>query len=93
MLLPACDLAAIPPFLSGRARAWLLPLPQYWFATQEIIDARGIGPGDDLVVMGLFASHVGRRRNLPIVRTGNIASMPQEPLVDPNTGQSYDAYY
>jgi hypothetical protein len=89
---PACDLAAIPFPVWAMQGAWLLPLPQSWFATQEIIDARGIGPGDDLVVMGLFASHVGRRRNLPIVRTGNIASMPQEPLVDPTTGQTYDAY-
>jgi hypothetical protein len=88
----ASDIAVIPfPALLGYGTL-LLPLPTSWFATSEIIASRGIGPGDDLVVMGLFASHVGTRRNLPIVRSGNIASMPQESLIDPKTGGEYDAY-
>jgi hypothetical protein len=89
---PSCDLAAIP-FPSVLAfETTLLPAPEEWFATPDIIASRGVGPGDELVVMGLFANHIGKDRNLPIVRSGNIASMPLEPLSDPNTGEPYEAY-
>jgi hypothetical protein len=43
-------------------------------------------------VIGLFSSHVGQRRNLPIVRSGNLASMPVEPLIDADTGYEFNAY-
>ena len=37
-------------------------------------------PGDDVFLTGLFANHLGRDRNLPIVRCGNLAAMPEEPV-------------
>jgi hypothetical protein len=46
---------------------------------QEIKDL-GIGIGDEVVVVGLFRSHYGLERNVPIVRIGNIASMREEPV-------------
>lgn len=88
---PALDVAAVPfyPSVSG----WeSLPCPTSWFLTDEVIASRGVGPGDDLVVMGLFSAHVGTKRNLPIVRSGNIASMPLEPLMDENSGCEFTAY-
>ena len=68
------------------------PFPIAWFATEEVIQARGVGVGDDLIVVGLFSQHVGKSRNLPIVRSGHVASMPLEPFVDEDTGDLFNAY-
>lgn len=40
----------------------------------------GFGIGDELVSIGLFHVHVGHKRNLPMVRTGNLAMVPEEPV-------------
>jgi hypothetical protein len=34
--------------------------------------------GDEVFLTGLFAKHYGKARNIPIVRTGAIAAMPEE---------------
>ena len=39
-----------------------------------------IGVGDDIFAIGVFTSHHGETRNLPIVRAGVIAAMPDEPI-------------
>lgn len=39
-----------------------------------------IGLGDDVFIVGLFVSHFGRKRNIPVIRMGNIAMMPEEPV-------------
>jgi hypothetical protein len=44
--------------------------------TPEVIKREAIGCGDEVFFTGLFVNHVGRERNEPIVRIGNIASMP-----------------
>jgi hypothetical protein len=36
--------------------------------------------GDEVFVMGLFKSHYGRKRNIPIVRIGTVAALPEEPV-------------
>jgi hypothetical protein len=69
-----------------------IPVPEAMFATDEIIQKNQIGIGDNLIVTGLFTQHYGSQRNLPIIRTGIIASMPDEPLQDPNTGLEYEGY-
>jgi hypothetical protein len=38
------------------------------------------GLGDEVSTIGLYASHYGETKNIPVVRTGNIAMMPDEPL-------------
>lgn len=60
------------------------------FLTDEIIRDRSIGPGDEVFITGLFAQLSGSERNLPIVRTGNIAMMPDE-LVPSSLG-NIEAY-
>jgi hypothetical protein len=67
-------------------------IPAEMFATDEIIQKNQIGIGDNLVIPGLFTQRQGTQRNLPIVRTGVIASMPDEPLQDPDTGLKYEGY-
>lgn len=39
-----------------------------------------IGAGDEVFVVGLFRHHHGERRNIPIVRTGSIAALAEEPV-------------
>jgi len=56
----------------------MIPLTE--FATEERIARDGIGIGDEVVITGLFAHHFGQRKNIPIVRIGNIAAMPEERL-------------
>jgi hypothetical protein len=40
-----------------------------------------IGVGTEVFVVGLFVNHVGARRNVPIVRMGSIAALPEEPIL------------
>lgn len=67
-------------------------LPRQMFATEEAIEKHSIGVGDPLICTGLFVHHYGRKRNIPIIRTGNLAAMPVEPLTDPDSGLDYHAY-
>jgi hypothetical protein len=60
-------------------------------ATPEVIGQLGIGVGDEVFLVGLFHMHHGKKRNIPIIRLGNIAAMPEEP-VELGHGSSMDAY-
>jgi len=48
--------------------------------TQELLDDKLIEIGNQVIMVGLFVLHQGEQRNLPIIRYGNIAMMPDEPL-------------
>jgi hypothetical protein len=50
------------------------------FVTQEIIDKEFVDVGDDLFLVGLFRQHSKTRRNIPIIRVGNISAMPEEKI-------------
>lgn len=50
------------------------------FLTAQGIKDEGVGLADEIFLTGLFRNHVGETRNLPIVRTGTIAAMPEEPV-------------
>ena len=52
-------------------------VPTTMFLTDEAIKSGNIGPGDEVVMTGLFAHFSGEQKNFPIVRTGNIAMLPQ----------------
>lgn len=41
-----------------------------------------IGVGDMIYVVGLFKFHPGRRRNVPIVHSGNIVMMPEDEKIE-----------
>ncbi|MCJ7515523.1 MAG: serine protease [Dehalococcoidia bacterium] len=66
-------------------------LPLEMAATQEIIKNENIGVGDDVFLTGLFQSHYGSQRNIPIIRVGNIAAMPEEKVHTEKLGD-IDAY-
>lgn len=44
---------------------------------------RNVSPldlGDEVFMPGAFIGRIGERRNIPIIRTANIAAMPEEPI-------------
>jgi len=55
-------------------------LPTDEFARQTI------GLGAQIAIVGLFRSHYGKNRNVPIVRVGNISALPGEPVFTRYTG-------
>lgn len=61
-------------------------------ATSEDIESLGIGIGDELFIVGLFANQLGTQRNVPLMRGGNIAAMPEEHLYNQVSGLRYFAY-
>ncbi|MCK5577053.1 MAG: trypsin-like peptidase domain-containing protein [Dehalococcoidales bacterium] len=60
-------------------------------ATEDVIKREEIGVGDDVFLTGLFVNHYGLERNIPIIRVGNIASMPEEKVRTEKLGD-IDAY-
>jgi hypothetical protein len=46
--------------------------------------------GDEVSTIGLYSSHYGQTKNIPVVRTGNIAMMPDEPVL---TNRGYVTAY
>jgi len=60
-------------------------------ATKEVISENFIGIGDELFISGLFIQRHGTTRNIPILRTGVIAAMPDEPMID-DGGNEFSAY-
>lgn len=67
-------------------------VPTSLFATAEVLAEDDIGVGDELFCTGLFVHRVGNTKNIPIVRFGNIAAMPGEPMQDEDSGLFYEAY-
>jgi hypothetical protein len=52
---------------------------------------RHAGLGTEVAIVGLFRSHYGQKHNVPIIRVGNIASLPNEPVFTSYAGY-IDAY-
>lgn len=71
---------AVVPLLLPQNEVDSLPIPVEMIVSEQTIKANSIGIGDEVFLTGLFVNHYGRDRNLPIVRTGNIALMPEEPI-------------
>jgi hypothetical protein len=76
---PAVDVAALPLALP-KEQLDQITYPIDSFATESTIDSEQIGVGDEVFITGLFHVHRGKRRNIPIVRVGNIAAMPEEQI-------------
>jgi hypothetical protein len=55
-----------------------MALPISMFATDQVIKEEEIGIGEEVFITGLFKNHVGQAKNIPILRVGNIAGMPEE---------------
>ena len=55
-------------------------VPMHSLATEETMKAFDIGVGDEVFMIGLFEYLEGRVRNMPIVRTGNVAMFPKDQI-------------
>jgi hypothetical protein len=55
-----------------------IPLPEDGFTIGG--SQKRFGLGSQVFAIGLFRSHFGQDRNIPIVRVGNISAMPEEPI-------------
>jgi hypothetical protein len=51
-----------------------------------------IGHGDEVFIAGLFTHHYGKNKNIPIIRTGHIALMREEPVYLGEQFGDADAY-
>jgi hypothetical protein len=56
-------------------------LPYSYGADQDKMSVNEVGLGDEVFITGLFRHHTGSNRNIPIVRVGNLAGMPEEKIV------------
>jgi hypothetical protein len=88
---PSVDLAVLP-FAPDHTKFQYKHLDHTVLADQQKCAEHKIGIGEELCISGLFTRRVGRGRNIPVVRFGNIAAMPSEPLPDSKTGLSFHAY-
>jgi hypothetical protein len=86
----AVDLALLDVEVPNTREIGLVPVEA--FATDELLKEHDFGLGDEVVATGLFYFRQGKRRNLPVLRTGIVASMPDEPFTDEVSGLPYDAY-
>jgi hypothetical protein len=60
------------------------------FADEEKIKVHNVGIGDEVFIAGLFTKITETSQNIPIIRIGNVAMMPNERI--PFHGGMYDAH-
>lgn len=84
---PGADIAVGPMIVDPRVDAMALHVSL--LATNEALWHYEVGIGDELSVVGLFTSVLGNQRNRPIVRSGVIAAMPDEAIIEPDTPPYY----
>lgn len=65
-------------------------IPTEIIMDEKTIKKEGFGIGHEVNVIGLFHKHPGGNKNLPILRTGNIAMMNEEPIkIEIESGQCH----
>lgn len=55
-------------------------IPNSLIANKEIIEKNEIAEGDEVFFAGLFTSHIGQKRNQPIIRFGKVALISDEKI-------------
>lgn len=73
---PTVDVAVLP--WAPPAEVDFKYIPESMFLNPEKMLSKGIGVGDEAYVTGLFSFVTGKKRNLPVVRTGNLSMVPSE---------------
>jgi hypothetical protein len=68
-----------------------LVFPMKLCATKDIFREHEVDLGEEVVVSGLFQHHFGAKRNIPIVRVGNLAALNEEKVATKSFGE-IDAY-
>lgn len=58
-----------------------VPTTMFFDEAQLTEEVGGVSLGDEVVAVGLLSVHYGANRNEPVVRTGNVAMIPSEPVL------------
>jgi len=82
---------AVLPWMPDEKVFDFLTWPFDQFVTPARVDEERVSAGDEVFMAGLFASHYGRQRNVPVIRAGNISCMPEE-KVETRVFGPIDAY-
>jgi hypothetical protein len=61
-------------------------LDKQMIVNADVIVDRKIGIGEEVFIVGMFRSHYGLKKNIPVVRIGNISAMPEEPILTEGYG-------
>jgi hypothetical protein len=83
------DVAIFKTNLPYKADHLIFPLSLC--VSEKILSEQEVGLGDSVFVTGLFSHHFGKQRNIPIVRTGNLAALDDEKVATKKFGE-IDAY-
>ena len=75
-----CDIAVTGIYADLHTFDFLPVDLQNGIVTSSYIEDNDIGNGAELFTTGLLTAHFGKSANVPVVRIGNIASMPDEPV-------------
>jgi hypothetical protein len=68
-----------------------LVLPMSTCATKDVFKQHEVELGEEVIISGLFQHHFGTKKNIPIVRVGNLAALNDEKIVTRSFGE-IDAY-
>lgn len=60
-----------------------LLIPNYMFTSEQTLKEDQTKLGDTVSIVGLFSQYHGEEKNLPIVRTGNLAVMNEQKVMTP----------
>lgn len=85
---PNTDLAFLPwvPPIDSEFNVGVFQINSF-ASLSELRDGSDIGIGDEVITVGLFRNHVGGEHNEPVIRVGNISSIPREKITSERFGQ------
>lgn len=83
---------AVRPWGPPEQVAQFVPIHVDIFLTEEGVRNLEVGIGDEVFFPGLFTMIKGTKKNMPIVRMGNIAMIPDEKVVQSRAFGLIDAY-
>lgn len=84
------DLAIVSLFM-GEGVLWKQRyFPHTLILSKEKAEKINLGIGDQVFMVGRFINHEGKQQNAPLVRFGNIAQMPTEPLASTVEGKYHE---
>jgi hypothetical protein len=75
---PTVDAAVVP--VNWNSDMDIMAIPVEYFVRQPLKIGQGIGVGDEVYMPGLFSYAPGEKRTMPIVRHGNLAMIPDQPI-------------
>jgi hypothetical protein len=85
---PTADVAVMPFELTPNLD--IVSVATKHFINLDVMAHEKMGIGDEVFALGLFTYAAGRKRNMPIVRHGNLAMIPEEQIqIDAGFADAY----